>query len=187
MSKGSISPLFNAPKPKPKGKKPKPSKLGGGPKIKPLDVFHTALNADAGTDSSHDANTFKAFINGLSGPQLEKLDRQVQKILQRTLTPHHTKTCQRFSDALRERRARAIKKELTLREKVQARLEKLKPKHIQHTSKGQIQSLYIKEKAFPINTFIAKFLQPELALTTTLFAEGALLSRRKGQKPLSYL
>ena len=94
---------FQIPKPKPKlkGKYPKAKKIKHAGKK--FDVFLALLDTDAGSDSSHQSTKLYEEIQKLSKPQLNRLERKVQKVQNNLINKkkNNKKAQQRFSQVMR--------------------------------------------------------------------------------------
>jgi len=193
MIGNSIPPLSRYPKPRSKGKKPKPKKLKPAPTIDPIDVFKTAMHADAGADSSHDPNSLLYdLINQLSGPQLKKLDVLIQKVQTRVLHSLEeqlllAEACKRISAATLERRQRSRAEKASLMLTLQESLGTLKLSDIEYSSDGKIQALRVERKKMSLQTFMKQYLSDELSLVGSLMDSGTLLPDGKRQNPQSFL
>lgn len=193
MSDDPIPPLPQHPKPKSKGQKPATPKLKVGPSVDPLDVFETAMNADAGAgSSSSSAETFDRFISYMSRSQLDQVDKLVQQVQTKVLSSeeeehNRERTCKRISDATAQRRERSVTAEANIRQRVQARLDQLEISEVRFSKSMRLQSLEIANKRISVQKLVRSCLHHELLAIEAAIADGSLLIERKGQTALSIM
>jgi len=169
------------PRPKrPKGKKPKPPRHRAAPKIKPLDVFKTILNADAGTDSSR--GKMKGALQALSESQLDKLEKIIQRLQRKVFKntqerERHLKVCDQITDAIAKRKEESDKVVISIEMQIKQKIDQL-PISEHEEMRNCLQG----NRIFTQN-LVKKHFQKEIDLIDQLFHEGILIRKWVGQKP----
>ncbi|MEX1013275.1 MAG: hypothetical protein WD595_03085 [Waddliaceae bacterium] len=192
MSIDNIPPFGRAPMPKSKGKKPKPPKKKLPEKIKPLDVFKVARDADAGSDSGGSKEAFNHLMRTLSKSQLGRVEGLVQEIQSRTFDDMDEKSrslaaCKRISDAINERSQKSAVIEASINLQIKEKLDAMQLIDFEKSPSGRVKRVYFKSRWVTIPTLVKRFFQAERRVVRQAMAQGILLREVRRQRARAYV
>lgn len=179
------------PKPKSKGKKPEPSKFDPGPEIKALDVFLTTFDANAGSESSSDPlTTFLQYIEYLSRPQLNKLQKKISKVRNQVIEEDrqkHEDHCDRLSSVINERIDQSNREEAQLALAVKERTEKIPIENIKFSPSGNLEKVFINGRWLSASAFLVRYFKKELQETEEALKQGKIIRKHARHGAKSHL
>ena len=192
MSIDRIPPFGKAPKPKSKGKKMKPEKKKLPPKIKPLDVFKVAQNANAGSDSSSSRDDFDHLMRSLSKSQLGRIEALVQDIQNRTFEDMDERekdlaACKKIEDAIHTRSEKSTEIEASISLQIKEKLDSIQFSAIQKSSSGNVKRVRRRNRWISIPTLIKRYFQRERRVIRKALDQGMLIRAARKQKARAYL
>ncbi len=184
MASGKIPPVFRGPKhPKPKfkGKKSSLGKFNLGPSIKSLDVFKANLSADAGAESSHDSSdSLAAYIQSLSGSQLSRLERMINKIRDKMLSSkeeHKSRyaICDEVTMVITERVERSAVHEAQLTDELRDMLSQLSITAAERSKRGSLKRICVDGRWQSIESFIKRAFREQVECLSTWIANDEII------------